>query len=341
MAAVVRLRTKLFFWLILGTLSVFYAEVAGGSAPFPFYDAWGLYAVLPLYTLHIVFLSFAVLRPGRRVPITALFCAGAVFGLYEACITKVIWDPTWGEKGLAVGGVYLAQTAMLVLYWHPFMAFLVPLLTSSTGVLDSVPTFLGPAVRTPRVFIGVSKAVNSPTPLHALVSVLSSAAVPGLLVLLWLRAPGADRRVGLTLSELLPDGRQGLVIGVLLAAYYVVTGFCIRPEAMPRTIVPHLTVWALYVLFCGLAIGVIVRAAQRDSAAPPAGALPARSGFGRVRRFPRCHLGCAFAVQGRSRRPLDGGRVARHGHGARAGRRGRCRHCPSAVILCGHRRCLR
>jgi hypothetical protein len=66
---------------------VFFAEVAGGSAPFPFFDGWGLYAVLPLYTLHIVFLSFAVLRPGRRVPITALFCAGAVFGLFEAYIS--------------------------------------------------------------------------------------------------------------------------------------------------------------------------------------------------------------------------------------------------------------
>ena len=68
MAAAVRLRTKLFFWLILGTLSVFFAEVAGGSAPFPFYDAWGLYAVLPLYTLHIVFLAFAVMRPPAALP---------------------------------------------------------------------------------------------------------------------------------------------------------------------------------------------------------------------------------------------------------------------------------
>ncbi|OHD74033.1 MAG: hypothetical protein A2177_14650 [Spirochaetes bacterium RBG_13_68_11] len=295
MAAVVHLRTKLFCWLILGTLSVFFAEVAGGSAPFPFYDAWGLYAVLPLYTLHIVFLAFAVMRPARRVPFTALFCAGAVFGLYEAYITKVIWDPTWGEKGLAVGGVYVAQTAMLVLYWHPFMAFLAPLLagelllTSSSETLEALPAFLGRAMRTRRVFIavvaaavfiGVSKAVNSPTPLAALASILSSAAVPGLLVFLWLRAPGGAQRAGLTLRDLLPDGRQGLVIGVLLAAFTVATGLLIRSEAMPRTIVPHLSVWALYALFCGLAVGVLLRAARRDSAAPyaatPAAALPAR-----------------------------------------------------------------
>jgi hypothetical protein len=217
--AAVRLPTKLFSWLIHGTLSVLFAEVAGGSAPFPFFDAWGLYAVLPLYTLHIVFLSFVVLRPGRRVPFTALFSAGAVFGLYEAYITKVIWDPTWGEKELAIGGVYLAQTAILVLYWHPFMAFLAPLLagelllTSSTEVLDALPAFLGRALRTRRVF---------------------AAAVPGLLVFLWLRAPGGKRRAGLTLCDLLPDGRQELVVGLLLAAFYAATGLLIRPESVVR-----------------------------------------------------------------------------------------------------------
>jgi hypothetical protein len=287
-----RLRTKLLFWLILGTFSVFFAEVAGGSAPFPFFDAWGLYAVLPLYTLHAVFLSFAVVRPRRRVVFTALFSAGAVFGLYEAYITKVIWDPTWGGKGLAVGGVYLAQTAMLVLYWHPFMAFVVPLLacelllTSSTETLDALPGFAARALRTRWIvtaaifgaaFIGVSKAVNSPAPGHALASILSSAAVPGLLVLFWLAAPGSERRTGLTLRELLPDGRQGLVIGLALAAFYAVTGFSIRPGSMPRTIVPHLSVLALYVLFCSLAAGTLARSACRDPAAPSAGGRPGRA----------------------------------------------------------------
>ena len=115
-------------------------------------------------------------------------------------------------------GVYLAQTAMLVLYWHPFMAFLAPLLagelllTSFTETLEALLAFLGRTVRTGRVFIaaavaavfvGVSKAVNSPTPGDALASILSSAAVPGLLVFLWLRAPGGTQRAGLTLRDLL------------------------------------------------------------------------------------------------------------------------------------------
>jgi hypothetical protein len=253
MAAAVRLRTKLFSWLILGTLSVFFAEVAGGSAPFPFYDAWGLYAVLPLYTLHIVFLAFAVMRPARRVPFTALFCAGAVFGLYEAYITKVIWDPTWGEKGLAVGGCTSRR----------------PRCSSCTG------TRSWPSSRR-----CLRASCCSRRPRRRWRRCRRSSAVPGLLVFLWLRAPGGTQRAGLTLRDLLPDGWQGLVIGVLLAAFYVATGLLIRPEAIPCTIVPHLSVWALYALFCGLAVGVLLRAMRKDSTVPcaatPAAALPAR-----------------------------------------------------------------
>ncbi len=292
MAEPVRLRTKLFAWLILGTLSVFFAEIASGSSAFAFFDAWGLFVVLPLYTLHILFLAFAAVRPGRRVRLTVLFCAGAVFGLYEAYITKVIWDPTWGDRGLAVGGVFLSQTAMLVLYWHPFMAFLVPLLAgelllaSSTEVRDALPGPVRRGLQIPWIFVaavpaaacvGVSKAVNSPTPGHALLSVLAGAAVPALLVLLWHRAPGGKRRAGLALRDLLPDRRQGLVIGILLAAYYLVTTFVIRPGSLPRSIVPHLSVAALYAVFGGLAVAVTLRTPRGVRPAPGA-----RSGRARV-----------------------------------------------------------
>jgi len=303
--AAARLPTKVFFWLILGTLSVFLAEVAGGSAPFLFFDPWGLYAVLPLYTLHIVFLSFAVVRPGRRIRLAALFCAGAVFGLYEAYITKVIWDPTWGDRGLAVGEVFLAQTAMLVLYWHPFMAFVVPLAAgellaaSSTETRDALPRFLGRALRGPWIFavaaaaavlVGAGKAVNSPTPLHAALSVLSSAAVPALLALLWRRGPGWRRRTGLTLRDLLPTGRQGLAVGLLLAAFYVVTGVFIRPASMPRTFVPHASVAALYAFFGGLAFAVTLRTPRREAGTVPAAAPPDRG------RIAAAAVACLAAV---------------------------------------------
>ena len=43
--------------------------------------------------------------------------------------TKVIWDPTWSTVELPwrAGGLAIAQTAVLVLFWHPLMSFVVPL----------------------------------------------------------------------------------------------------------------------------------------------------------------------------------------------------------------------
>jgi hypothetical protein len=119
-------------------------------------------------------------------------------------------------------------------------------------------------------FVGVSKAVNSPTPRHALASVLAGAAVPALLVLLWHVAPGGRRRGSLALRDLLPDRRQGLVLGALLAAYYLVAGIFIRPGSLPRSIVPHVSVWVLYAVFGGLAVAVTLRTPRGTMPAPAA-----------------------------------------------------------------------
>ena len=45
---------KLLFWLILGALSTFFAEVVAGSDPFPYFHPWGILLVCPLYTLRIL-----------------------------------------------------------------------------------------------------------------------------------------------------------------------------------------------------------------------------------------------------------------------------------------------
>src|SRR5512138_349608 len=120
-------RVRMLFWLILGALSTFFAEVVCGSAPFALVDGGGLLLVLPLYGLHTLVLGTLVLgRPGR-VSFGALFLAGVLFGLYEGYITKVLWNPPWDAEAFRLGGVAVLSTLMLALFWHPFMAFIVPL----------------------------------------------------------------------------------------------------------------------------------------------------------------------------------------------------------------------
>ena len=132
-------RVRWLFWAILGAFSVFFAEVTIGSMMFPFVDPFGLLVTCPLYGLHILVLSTLVLKRGRA-SFASLFFAGNLFGLYEAYITKALWNPPWHTAlGGRVGGVGVLEAMILVLFWHAIMSFLVPLvaaerfLTSSTA----------------------------------------------------------------------------------------------------------------------------------------------------------------------------------------------------------------
>ena len=272
---------RLFFWMILGAFSVFFAEVTAGSSPFPWIEAWGLFVTLPLYGLHALFLAWVVFSPGRRISLPTLFIAGALFGMYEAYITKVLFDPSWGSHGLAVGGLYLLQTLVLVLYWHPFMAFIVPLffaeqlLAGSREILGLLPA--RPRSPTGTMVAGVciaalaglvlslGAAANSASTLKAAESVLLSYVVLAVLVLTWRLAVGGTRW---TLRELLPTRRQGLIIAGLLAALYLVLGTTLRSASLPRNLIPHATALAVYAFLIAL---LILNIRKASSAPAPAG----------------------------------------------------------------------
>ena len=82
-------RHQWLFWLILAALSTFFAEVFSGSDMFPYFSAWGLVVVVPLYGLHTILLAHMVYRTDKpRFP--SLVFAGMIFGLYEAYLTKVL-----------------------------------------------------------------------------------------------------------------------------------------------------------------------------------------------------------------------------------------------------------
>jgi len=251
---------KWLFWLLLGVISVVFAEVVSFSSPFPFFDGWGLLVVLPLYTLHILVFSW-ILFSSKKITLNALFLAGAIFGMYEAYITKVLWQPTWGEMTLVVGGIYLVQSALLVLFWHPWMAFAVPLLiaeglfTSSHEILDCLPVFLkrrliGKMVPATviifAVYCGMYQGLNSPSAGISLLSGLASGLIFGILTCIW---RWLTRKQTYSLRLLLPDQREGMILSILLLVTYLWQGILVRSEALPQTIGPHLTIWGMYVVF--------------------------------------------------------------------------------------------
>ena len=259
-------RMKLFFWFILGSLSVLFAEVVSGSQIYAFFVPVNWLMVFPLYALHTLALWTLVFRYGRG-RFYALFPAGAIFGLYEAYITKVIWSPPWNENPVRFGGVAVVETMLLVLFWHAFMAFIVPLfiaetcLTSSREILGGLPQrvrdFIGsnraPMLICILVFMGgMFQSGGTPTPLDSLASGLLSSAFVGALIIVWKRRGGASY----SFRDLLPGPRGFKVILVLLALDYLALGVLLRPEMLPG-LWAQATVMIMYVFF-----GLLLRRGQ-------------------------------------------------------------------------------
>jgi len=243
---------KAFFWILLGCYSAFFAEVISGSELFPFFKLWGIFVIIPLYGMHTLVLAKIVYRFGKPRLYT-LFLAGTIFGLYEAYITKVLWSPPWGPDPLQIGGIAFMATFVLVLFWHPIMAFIVPLLVSeraltrSRTVIKGLPGKLQAFLGKRRTIIllvilaAVFQSVNTPSPGIALVANSSSVAVLLALTWLWNRSGGP----AYSLRELLP-GKWGFALlsgGLLLM--YLVMGLVVRPEALPGFF-PQFLIWQMY-----------------------------------------------------------------------------------------------
>lgn len=249
--------TKIFFWIILGSLSVFFAEVISGSDMFPFFHIWGLLVVFPLYTLHILVLAHIVFSYGKP-RLYALFIAGAIFGMYEAYITKVLWDPFWGESLFSFGGIAVSETILLVLFWHSFMAFIIPLfvgesvLTSSRGIANGLPDRIKKFLNSTKkrysllvllaIVFGGFQSFNSPSPANSLLSGFSTTFVLVVLIFLWkIKTRGKKYDI----NALLPQKKGFFVLLIPLLALYVFSGIYMRPEALPG-FTPQLIIWLVY-----------------------------------------------------------------------------------------------
>jgi len=245
---------KALFWLILAAFSTFFAEVFSGADMFPFFHAWGLLVVVPLYGLHILVLSHLIYRaPRPRFP--SLIFAGMLFGLYEAYLTKVLWNPPWGEA-LIIGGLAPIETLVLVLWWHAWFSFIIPLLiaekmlTSSREIGQILPGAVGRLLNSRWglvvivAFGGIFQSVNSPSADQSLLSGLSTTAVLIVLVLVWRRV-SRDRTPAM--GELLPDKKEFRLLLIPTALLYLIMGAVMRPEAVPG-LVGQALIWLLYAL---------------------------------------------------------------------------------------------
>jgi len=236
-------RQKVLFWLILAFLSSFFAEVISGSFPYPFVNPLGLVMVVPLYGLHTLVLAFVVFRLGRP-RFSTLFIAGCIFGMYEAYITKVLWNPPWetiAEPTTRLGGIAVVELGVISFCWHPFMAFIVPVavalaLTSSPGLMEAMPRRLERWLRHKEWAFMVALAIwgglvmgSQVDPLTAGLANVSALVVMFLLVRQFMKETGGR----FTMEQLLPDDREVMWLLGGLLIYFAVTTALMRPEALP------------------------------------------------------------------------------------------------------------
>lgn len=121
---------KIVLILLLGGLSMFFAEVMSGSSILWFAQPWAWLITLPLYMFHALLLLNLAFIFKRSSPL-ALYLWGVLFGLYEAWITKVVWAGYMGQQPAAGTflGFAIVEVPVIVLFWHPVMSFIMPILT--------------------------------------------------------------------------------------------------------------------------------------------------------------------------------------------------------------------
>lgn len=115
-------------FLLIGTLSFFYAEIFSGASRVWFLDPWSLLITFPIYLTHIILLLNIAFRTGRT-SLSHLYILGVVFGLYESWITQVLWYGYYGADEVTVfAGLAVFETIVLILFWHPLFSFIIPIL---------------------------------------------------------------------------------------------------------------------------------------------------------------------------------------------------------------------
>ncbi|MBI9042853.1 MAG: hypothetical protein JEZ06_00115 [Anaerolineaceae bacterium] len=246
---------KYFFWLNLGLLSTFFAEVISGADLFPFFHGWGIIIVVPLYLLHALLLITIIFRKGHPT-LPSLYFAGTLFGLYEAYITKILWNPDWGSDIFKIADIAVLEVFVLVFFWHIWMSFIIPLiaaetwLTGTKEILSRFPIKLQRFFSRRRGWIilailsGLFVSINLPTSKDILLAGIGAGSVIGISGWLWRRM---TRDMNYSLEELLPNKREFRTLLIPTLGMYIILGIILRPEAFP-SLLGHIIIWLFYAI---------------------------------------------------------------------------------------------
>ncbi len=254
---------KILFALILGGTSSVCAELPLMHAPYLLFPTGGLLVIPPIYLLHSLFFA-TLLYHYSSGTYSGLYFSGALIGLYEAFITKVLWLPAGDPVPFRLFGVHWVETVFLVFFWHPFFAFIIPLVVVEATCTRSrffrpdtsdLPVNLNPHVVSMVVLFVlalIQGAVSPDAKTNLLANAIHLSVLSGL-VLVWRMAELHKVDIG----DVLPSRKLLPWVGGALLVLYVTHGVTFRTEAYPSRWLPYLPVFGLYVVvLCGLVMSL-------------------------------------------------------------------------------------
>jgi hypothetical protein len=242
---------KLWSVLLLGALSMLFAEVFSGASTLWFTNGWGLLVTYPLYLGHAIFLINVAFLWKKTSP-RQLYFFGMLFGLYEALITKILWFGYPSATGPMVGyffGVAWGEFLTLVLFYHPIMSFVVPVFVYELLSGDVLPgherflqknrwTFLLVIVL---VVMGASFQSNG-SKYDVVLSVGSMGGSLLIVLVLHLLSKGKN------LQSLHLGKKAFFAVFSYLVVLYAMTTTIILPDRLPKQILPYLLIFLWYVV---------------------------------------------------------------------------------------------
>lgn len=261
-----------YYNIALGLLSAFWAESTISSSVFLFREPFSLLVTVPLYALHAILLAYLISWRGNP-RLYIIYTAGMVFGLYEAYITKMLFHHAWDSPQLEWLGVSWFAFPLLVFWYHPIFAFIVPLFLMELVVAGRRPGYwfipeslYARIAKNPRkwliglgCFMGCYHGLTSKPLDHMLGSLYD-----GLVIFAVIYAARSELSKHKEATILRLSNKAAALCCVGLAAIFLTTGFTLRTEALPSW-QGHATVIVFYAVYLSTIIFYIRQnEAQQD-----------------------------------------------------------------------------
>jgi hypothetical protein len=235
--------------LLLGTLSVLFAEILAGSSQIWYINPFAIALLFSVYLGQILFFLW-IAGHFQKTSLSALYFFGVIFGLYESWITKVLWAGYQASTGPGMGtfmGVGIAEFPILVFFWHPLLAFIAPILAFEVLSGRTIITHEKILQRSKKkdillvIFIVLCctflASNNQFDMISSNLSLLGTLSIAMVLFFICKKSSILDSML---------NKKQFIFLSVFIALLYILSFVFITPEKIPNTIIPYLTILAFY-----------------------------------------------------------------------------------------------